>query len=68
MPGKPVQRALGLILALLGPGASASEGFIKPAGPVATALRDHLVFIGGAMTIVIVPLPSSTAGVRGRCW
>lgn len=50
------QSTMGLILPLLSASVDASDGFINPAGPVATALRDHLVFIAIVMTIVIVPL------------
>jgi cytochrome o ubiquinol oxidase subunit II len=45
-----------LLLTLQSICASASDGFINPAGPVATALRDHFVFIVLVMMVVIVPL------------
>jgi cytochrome o ubiquinol oxidase subunit 2 len=45
-----------LLSTLLSTCASASDGFINPAGPVAAALRDHFVFIVLVMMIVIVPL------------
>jgi cytochrome o ubiquinol oxidase subunit 2 len=46
----------GLLLLLLSACASASDGFINPAGPVAAALRDHFIFIVAVMMVVIVPL------------
>jgi cytochrome o ubiquinol oxidase subunit II len=55
-PRMLAESTLGLILPLLSAGVDASDGFINPAGPIATALRDHLVFIVIVMTIVIVPL------------
>ncbi len=45
-----------LLLVLMSAYAGASDGFINPAGPVAAALRDHLIFIVLVMMIVIVPL------------
>lgn len=45
-----------LLLTLQSICASASDGFINPAGPVAAALRDHFVFIVLVMMVVIVPL------------
>jgi cytochrome o ubiquinol oxidase subunit 2 len=56
LPGKPAQCALGLCLPLVAAQVGASDGFLYPAGPVATALRDHFVFILLVMAIVIVPL------------
>jgi cytochrome o ubiquinol oxidase subunit II len=61
---RPARRALrllarsatGLILPLLCTGVAANDGFINPAGPVAAALRDHLIFIVVVMMVVIVPL------------
>lgn len=45
-----------LLLVLMSAYVGASDGFINPAGPVAAALRDHLIFIVLVMMIVIVPL------------
>lgn len=50
------QGALLWFLPLLSAHVPASNGFLNPAGPVASALRDHFVFILLIMTIVIVPL------------
>jgi cytochrome o ubiquinol oxidase subunit 2 len=46
----------GLLLLTFSVAATASNGFINPAGPIAEALRDHLIFIVMVMAIVIVPL------------
>ncbi|MDG2046777.1 MAG: COX aromatic rich motif-containing protein [Halioglobus sp.] len=46
----------GLLLLMLSVTAAASNGFINPAGPIAEALRDHLIFIVVVMAVVIVPL------------
>ncbi|MDE0950890.1 MAG: hypothetical protein OSA45_06445, partial [Halioglobus sp.] len=46
----------GLLLLMFSVAATASNGFINPAGPIAEALRDHLIFIVMVMAIVIVPL------------
>jgi cytochrome o ubiquinol oxidase subunit 2 len=52
-----VRSAGGLLLLMLSSmAAAASVGFINPAGPIAEALRDHLIFIVVAMMVVIVPL------------
>ena len=46
----------GLLVLMLSMAAAASNGFINPAGPIAEALRDHLIFIVVVMSVVIVPL------------
>ena len=56
LPKILVQSAGGLLLLMLSVAATASNGFINPAGPIAEALRDHLIFIVLLMAVVFVPL------------
>ncbi|HIG66029.1 MAG TPA: ubiquinol oxidase subunit II [Methyloprofundus sp.] len=53
---KILVRSAGVLLLLTSSVVAASDGFINPAGPVAEALRDHLIFIVVVMAIVIAPL------------
>ena len=56
LPKILVQSTGGLLLLMFSVATTASNGFINPAGPIAEALRDHLIFIVMVMAVVIVPL------------
>jgi cytochrome o ubiquinol oxidase subunit 2 len=56
MPKIALRSSGGLLLLMFSMAAAASNGFINPAGPIAEALRDHLIFIVVVMSVVIVPL------------
>jgi cytochrome o ubiquinol oxidase subunit 2 len=55
-PAKRARVVWGSLLALSSAQVFANDGFLNPAGPIASALRDHFIFILLTMTIVIVPL------------